>query len=245
MNNAAKALQSEGFSILHLSYYRGSGQNARLELIPVEYFATALAWLRKQLEVDKARVGLLGGSKGAEAALVVAVRHPDLKAVVAAMPSSVVWPGIVWERNGEPIGSSWSESGKPLPHLPHAPFDARKGGTQADNYSASLKGLAEHPEAAIPVERIAGRLLLVCGEADQLWPSCPMARQIEQRLREHRRPEAILLAYKDAGHNGFGLAAPIDDPRLTSLGGTAHGVAEARSDSWGKTLAFLKASLAK
>ena len=48
MNNAAKALQSEGFSALHLSYFRGPGQYPRLELIPLEYFSTALAWLKRR-----------------------------------------------------------------------------------------------------------------------------------------------------------------------------------------------------
>jgi dienelactone hydrolase len=243
MNNAAKALQSEGFSALHLSYFRAPGQNPRLELIPVEYFAAALTWLRRQPEVDPARIAILGGSKGAEAALVVAVRHPELKAVIAALPSSVVWPGIVWGGSETPIGSSWSESGRPVPHLSHAPYDADKGGTQADAYGASLESLPKYPEAIIPVERIEGRVLLVCGEADRLWPSCPMARQIEQRLREHGRPAATLLAYHDAGHAAFGLPMPLDDPRLTSLGGTPQGVAAARSDSWQKAVAFLKAIL--
>jgi uncharacterized protein len=245
MNNVAKALQTEGFSALHLSYFRGPGQNPRLELVPLEYFAAALMWLRQQPEVDPSRVGLLGGSKGAEAALLIAARHPELKAIVAAMPSSVVWPGIVWEGTSEPIGSSWSEQGQPLPHLPHVPYDASKGGTMADNYAVSLKALPENPRAAIPVERIAGRLLLVCAEADRVSPSCPMARQIEQRLREYRRPGAILLAYKDAGHPAFGLRLAIDDPRLTSAGGTAEGTNAARGDSWNKAVEFLKAALAK
>ena len=36
------------------------------------------------------------------------------------------------------------------------------------------------------------------------------ARQIQERLREHRRPDATLLAYKDAGHPVFGLPMPLD-----------------------------------
>lgn len=127
-NEAAKALQAEGFSVLHLSYFRGPGQNPRAELIPVEYFATALTWLRRQPEVDPASIGLIGVSKGGEAALVVAVRHRELKAVIAAVPSSVVWPGIVWEGTKEKIDSSWSEGGKPIPHLPHVPYDASRAG---------------------------------------------------------------------------------------------------------------------
>jgi uncharacterized protein len=242
-NDIAKALQAEGFTTLHLSYYRGPGQSARLELIPLEYFASALAWLSRQPEVDRARMGIVGGSKGAEAALLVAVRHPELKAVVVAAPSSVVWPGVFWEGGDGPIDSSWSEAGKPVPDLPHPPYDPRKGGTTTDNLTSALATLPQHPEAAIPVERIRGRVLLVCGEADRLWPSCPMARQVEARLREHHRPAATLLAYADAGHIAFGLPLPLDDPRLTGQGGTAQGTSAARADSWPKALAFLKAHL--
>jgi uncharacterized protein len=243
MNDTAIALQAERFTVLHLSYFRGPGQNQNAELIPLEYFATALTWLQRQPEVDPANVGILGVSKGAEAALVVAARHPELKAVVAALPSSVVWPGIIWDPRPGPISSSWSEQGKPLPHLPHVPYDASKGGTMADNYAASLKAFESHPESVIPVERIAARILLVCGEADLFWPSCPMARQIQNRLRARGRPAATLLAYDDAGHLAFGLPLPPDDPRVTTSGGTDRGNRTARSDSWSKTIVFLKANL--
>ena len=242
MNEVAIALQSEGFSVLHLSYFRGPGQNPNAELIPLEYFAIALGWLRRQPEVDPARVGIVGVSKGAEAALVVAVRHPELKAVIGALPSSVVWPGVVREERAAPISSSWSEQGKPVPYLPHRPFDASKGGTMADNYAASLKAVSAHPEAVIPVERIAGSLFLVCAEQDRVWPSCPMARQIQERLRASGR-DATLLAYPDAGHGSFGLPVSADDPRLTASGGTVQGNQTARSDSWKKAIAFLKGAL--
>jgi dienelactone hydrolase len=241
--NLSKAMQSEGFSVLHLSYFRGPDQNPRLELIPLEYFANALRWLRQQPEVDPARVAIVGMSKGAEAALLVAVRDPDLKAVIAAMPSSVVWPGIAWEGTTGPLSSSWSEQGKPLPHLPHLPFDASKGGTMADNYKGSLRASAQHPEAIIPVERISARVMLVCAEDDRTSPSCTMASQIEQRLLDHHRPAAVALAYKAAGHPAFGLPLPPDSPRLTSAGGTPEGTNAARADSWKHALAFLKASL--
>jgi acetyl esterase/lipase len=112
----------------------------------------------------------------------------------------------------------------------------------ADNYAASLKTVSAHPEAVIPVERIAGPLFLVCGEQDRIWPSCPMARQIHERLRANGR-DATLLAYPDAGHASFGLPVSADDPRLTSSGGTVQGNQTARSDSWMKAIAFLKGAL--
>jgi len=244
-NRAAIALQAEGFSVFHVSYFRGPGQNPRVELIPLEYFSKALAWLARQPEVDAARMGIIGTSKGSEAALLVASRHQELKAVIAALPTSVVWPGIVWEGTDQPIGSSWSEAGAPLPHLPHVPYDASKGGTMAENYARSLKSFAQHPEAAIPVERIRGAVMLVCAEADQQWPSCPMARQIEERLHLQGRPAPVLLAYRDAGHAAFGLPLTDGDPRLTLGGGTPQATNAARIDSWPKAIAFLKANLAK
>ena len=85
------------------AYFRGPGQNPDLELIPLELFSSALRWLSRQPEVDPSGLGILGGSKGAEAALLVAVRHPELKAVIAALPSSVVWPGIIAEARPGPI----------------------------------------------------------------------------------------------------------------------------------------------
>ena len=243
INRMATTLQSEGFSTLHLSYFRGPGQSARLELLPLEYFATALAWLKRQPEVDPSRIAIMGLSKGAEGALLVAVRHPELKAVIAAMPSSAVWRGATWEDSASPIDSSWSEGRRAVPYLPLARYDGRKWATMTEQYTASLAALPQHPEAAIPVERISGRVMLICGEADTTWPSCPMARQIERRLREHRRPAATLLAYPNAGHAVVGLPMPLDDPRLTSGGGTPQGASVARADSWSKVVAFLKTSL--
>ena len=119
----AKALQAKGFAVLQVSYFAAPGLPAKLEFVPLETFDRALEWLKAQPEVDAARVGIVGGSKGAEAALIVATRHPDLRAVVAAMPSSVAWQGIDWNIMNmifNPPGGSWSLGGKPIPFLPYA-----------------------------------------------------------------------------------------------------------------------------
>jgi acetyl esterase/lipase len=244
-NRSAIALQAEGFSVLHLSYFRGPGQSVRLELTPLEYFGRALDWLRHQPEVDSERLAIVGGSRGAEAALLVASRHEELKAVIAAFPSSVVWPGIGEDGTSAGIASAWSESGKPIPPLPHRPYDASKGGTMADSYTVSLRASAEHPEAFIPVEAIRGAVMLVCTEADQIWPSCPMSRQIEARLREYRRPAPILLAYKDVPHGAFGAPAPDGIPRPAAGGGSPEATIAAIADSWPQAVAFLKANTTK
>jgi len=109
--------------------------------------------------------------------------------------------------------------------------------------------VAQHPDAVIPVDRITGPILLVCGEADSLWPSCPMADQIVERLKSGHRPAATLLRYKDAGHQVFGtpvtlpVGATTSNAWLASLGGTPEGNMAARADGWPKVEAFLKAAL--
>ena len=242
----ARALAARGYAVLQLSYFRGPGQNPKLEVVPLEYFTTALDWLGAQPGVDRSRIGIVGGSKGAEAALVIATRHPELKAVVAAMPSSVVWAGVDW--NFGRVGSSWSEGGKPLPWLGLGAFDYARVGKDGlvTMYALGLATLPQHPGAAIPVERIKAPVLLICGEDDRLWPSCPMARQVEARARDRDGPAVTVLAYPDAGHGVQGLPRAAGDPgiaKLSAMGGSGEGNNRARRDNWPKLLAFLDAAL--
>ena len=238
----ARLLAKEGFSVLVLAYYRLPGQPQRFELIPLETFTRALDWLKAHEGVDSARLAIMGTSKGAEAALLVASRRGDIGAVVAAVPSQVAWQGFDW--SFAPVNtSSWSEGGKPVPYLP-----IKTVGWNGDIYGPSLAEAAQHPEAAIPVERIAAPVLLLCGEEDKLWPSCPMARAVKARRdAAHGGLATTLLAYPDAGHFGVGPALPEgrDVPAMiTMFGGSEAGNVAARADGWPRTITFLKQALA-
>lgn len=232
----ALALQAEGFSVLNLSYHRAPGQPPHLELIPLETFGGAISWLQRQAEVDPGRIGIVGVSKGAEAALLAATRDPRIGAVVAAAPSSVAWQGSSFDRDGE-FASSWTERGRPLDHLSYGRWKWWTDMSPA--LTESLKTLPRNPGAAIPIERTAAPVLLVCGEKDTLWPSCPMARQLEQRARRNGRPAITLLAYPSAGHGAFGL--PREPGEKAGSGGDGNN--RARIDGWPRTVAFLKSAL--
>ncbi len=237
----ARALSAEGFAVLSVSYYRLPGQPEVLMDVPLETFSTALDWLAGRPEVDADRIAIVGASKGAEAALLAASRHAEIDAVVAGMPSSVAWQGMSWE--GEVKGSSWAESGEPVPYVPYASDMAF--GSLGELYANSLTRLDQHEDAIIPVEAITGPVLLVCGEADSLWPSCPMARQVAERAQTHAgAPQVTILAYEDAGHAVYGPPVEGENPQgLDFLGGSNEGNAKARADGWPKVVAFLKDAL--
>jgi len=232
----ARALQQAGYSTLQFSYFRAPGQTSKLARVPLEKFHAALAWLKSQPAVDPERIGVIGTSKGAEAALLLTTRAGDVDAVVAAMPSSHVWQGFSW--SGLPVhASSWTERGHDVPSLPFGEGNvfAHAGSV----YRSGLKAASAHQDAVLAVERSSARVLLVCGEADTLWPSCPMSRELQKRS-----PATItVLAYRDAGHAAFGAPAETGFPAgPAAFGGTFEGNRRARSSSWNETIQFLESS---
>jgi dienelactone hydrolase len=215
---AAGLLASHGFPALATGYFGIQGLPTNLANAPLEYFMGALAWLRGQPGVDRAHVFAYGDSRGSEAALLLGVHRSDLvQGVVALVPSDVVHCSFP-----DCTGPSWTLRGAPLPYTRQ--FD---GPVPTDD-----------PAAAIPVEQIAGPVFLVCGESDSVWPSCPYARAIDQRLADHADPHHhLLLAYPGADHDVGWLAPGQPDTRL-------RGNAVAKADAWPRLLDLLSSAAA-
>lgn len=190
----AGLLASHGYPALALAYFRDEGLNDQLIEIPVETVKRGIEWMQRRPEVDGTRIGCIGGSKGAELALVAASEFPEIRAVVAYAPSFVVWPGIRKDgRTGSE--SSWTLRGVPLPFVPHvAPpeftsqFRNRPPYRLRPLYENSLRDEMAVAKAAIPVERINGPVLLISGGDDQMIPSHDMAKRIMQRLKDRQHP---------------------------------------------------------
>jgi len=221
------ALAAQGYGVLSLAYFRADGLPAVLQEIPLEYFDRALGWIAKQPLADPRKIGIYGISVGAETALLVASRHPEIRAVVAAVPSSVIWQGIN-PADYRQVKSTFSLAGQPVPFMPYDNSAAFTG--ILDLYQRSLKRLSTYPDAAIPVERIGGDILLLSSKDDKLWPSSDMSDAVMARLDakgfRHRHTH---IAYPDAGHGA--MSPPSGNPAMRSLdnlGGTPDGNQAAR-----------------
>uniref|UniRef100_UPI000A96F827 acyl-CoA thioester hydrolase/BAAT C-terminal domain-containing protein n=1 Tax=Streptomyces scabiei TaxID=1930 RepID=UPI000A96F827 len=183
----ARLLARQGMTALAIRWFGGPGQPPGICEVPLETFTAAVDLLRAH---GAARVGILGSSKGAEAALLTAVHDPRVDAVVALSPTSRVWCNVGPGRDGahHPYRSSWTWQGRALPFVPldasWTPAESDSGGPVAVRgwYELSERTFAELlPAAEIPVDRARADLLLVAGGDDAMWPSLPAAERLAER----------------------------------------------------------------
>jgi dienelactone hydrolase len=238
----AEALADAGLAALAVAYFDHPGLPRQLIEIPLERFDHALDWLRNDPRVRGERIAILGASKGAEAALLVAAAQREIAAVVVGSPSHVVWQAI--DQQGWSNRSSWSRDGVPLAWVPydmHGPM-----WPLVQMYARSLDASEAVAPALIPVAAITAPVLLVSGDDDQLWPSTPMGQSLAAALRAAGNAGVVHHHYAAAGHAAFGIPfdpSKVDRAGVEQLGGTLEGNTAARSDSWPRIIGFLQQAL--
>ncbi len=243
----ANMMAREGFIIMRFGYFKYSKETSKQTLneIRIEKVFEAIDYIKESPFADSTKIALLGISKGAELALLIASKNNAVKSVVAHLPSHVVWYGLgKWRGLNK---SSWTYQGTPLTYVPSAkPKSGWFTKRIAEFYEAGLeKHSGKIPSATIKVENISGPILLSSGGKDDIWPSYFMAKEIEMRLESMNFAfEVKHLHYLDAGHGIFGiLPNPNDKKAMNNLatgGGTPEANYNARQETWKETFMFLK-----
>lgn len=250
----ARRLAENGVSAFALGYHGVPGLPPALVEIPIESLQRGIELFRERFAKGHA-VGLIGMSKGAELALLLAADPGGTIARVAAVaPSHAVWfglkaPGPDVDRRS--TQSSWSRQGVPVPFLPCpadiAPAFNERGLRTDVFFDLSRHERAEIEAARIPVERSVGPILLLSGDDDHQWPSAPMADEIVRRMVDHGRGHDVTsIVYAAAGHTfliqdfmpppGLGVGPHMD------FGGTTEADHAASEDAWQRIVSFLQAS---
>lgn len=246
--DVAYQLSDYGYNTLSLAYFGVEPLPQQLESIPLEYFISALNYLRALPSSRAKRVGIVATSKGAEAALVVATLDTGIAAVVAYAPSSVAWSCIC----DSTARSSWSFRGKDIQSVP---LGRDPNYTQAPpirpaaNYSYRLQRTTGD-QGIIDVSRITAPVYLIAGGDDGLWPSAQMARDIYRKLSlRSLHAGSRLDIYPGAGHLIGKSLLPSGSTLLArgriDTGGTPSANAAAGRDAWPRVVAFLDRALKK
>jgi hypothetical protein len=250
----AAPLASHGFNVLSLPFFGDPGLPTQLSRIPLEYFEKAFDWLRNHPVAGKKEIGLVGMSKGAEAALILAFCHPYITKVALWAPHAYCFQGIAFKNE-----SYWTFKEKDLPYIrlenvwvysnmlrgfvTNRPFEF------ASVYRKGLATAQKKESARIRVEDANADLLLLTTKQCGMWNTYDGCAEIMNTLEKCRYPHAFdLIVYEDAGEPFLVpyVFPVVEDslkmaPRLTlSLGGTMQGNCHAWTDSWERTIEFFK-----
>jgi dienelactone hydrolase len=248
-----RLLVPEGFACLALAYFSTPDTQRALVEVPLERVQHGLRWLLAQPTVAArdGRVAVVGASKGAELALLVAATFPDLVGpVVAYTPSAVVWAGVDLSLSSGAAQSSWSVGGRPLPFVPYptgvAPSIGARGMSLRPIYDKGLDDAAAVRRAAIPIERATGPVLLISGDDDGVWPATRMCTLLTDRMRDAGRSAAIRhLRFAQAGHALFPYPRPPDEAPVSmqvDFGGSDESADAAHQVAWPEVVRHLRSA---
>lgn len=192
-------LAPHGVAVLALAYFKAEGVPPTLDQIPLEYFLGAIDYLAAVPEIDAARLGVVSGSRGSEAALLLASMDARIKSVVVTTPSEVAWFGRTQPR------AAWTYRGVDVPALSlglddQAPVLSR--------FDAALGDQAKLKQAQFALEKINGPILLVSAKNDEIWPSYRMSKDMVDYLAAHRFKHAVTHDSYETGHGFSKETAP-------------------------------------
>ncbi|MFT3690942.1 acyl-CoA thioesterase/bile acid-CoA:amino acid N-acyltransferase family protein [Paenirhodobacter sp.] len=247
----AALMAARGYVALTLAYFGYPGVPRYISNTPLEYFADALDWLRAKVRPKGGFVAVSGQSRGGELALLLGATFPDkVSAVAGWVPSAFVHGG---QAASDPAfgrdGPSWTQGGAPLTHIwqenraaSWAPYDA--GAAPRRNSKAMVTALADPQATArarIPVERIAGPVLLISGGDDGAWPSDIYALLVSSSLAAAGHQHEVRWEnWPEAGHSilfpyvpttRIASVHPVSGV-MTTNGGTPAANAVANEGAW-------------
>lgn len=171
---------AKGYAFLALGYFGATGTPDTLNKIALEDIHYAIQEACKNPNVNKNRIAIVGGSRGADLALLVASYYTDINCVVGIVPSHVTFPG----HTSHFTTSSWTYRKQELPFVPvnfeAVPFLMKRDLRGA--FEAMLQDREAEEKALIKVENIHGAVLLLSATKDEIAPTTPMCEKMMARM---------------------------------------------------------------
>lgn len=180
---------ARGYAFLALGYFGTEGTPQVLDKIALEDVYQAIAVAAQHPQVNGRKIALVGGSRGADLALLLGSYYPSVGAVVGLVPSHAVFPG----HTDHFSSSCWTFGGKELPFVPvndaAVPFLMK--GDLRKTFEAMLQDSTAAAAARIKVENIQGPVLLLSATRDEICPSTPSSEAMYTHLKKVHFPFVV------------------------------------------------------
>ncbi len=189
---------AQGYAVLSIGYFNTPDTPQMLDRISLNAIHDTIIQMSKHPKINAQKIALLGSSKGGELVLNLASRYKDVDAVVALVPSHVTFPAATFTST-----SSWMHNDQEIAYLDvplAAIWQFLKGDTQ-EGFAIMFGEEKNWRNAAIPVEKINGPLLLLSAVDDEAWPSHYMSSKVVHRLKEKQFKHYYQHFSFTGGHN--------------------------------------------
>lgn len=173
-----------GYAFLAVGYFGAKGTPPVLDKIALEDVHHAIITATNNSKINKANIAVIGGSRGADLALLLGSYYDDISCVVGIVPSHAVFPG----HTEHFTTSCWTFQGMELPFVPvnEAAVPFLISGNLRGAFEAMLKDSLAEKEALIKVEHINGPVLFISATEDEICPSTPMSEKMTARLKSEK-----------------------------------------------------------
>lgn len=219
----AQALADAGYEVLALYFFGQEGQAPTLANVPLEQFDEVTEYIQANI-ADPEPVTVIGASKGAEFALLVAQHGFAVDNVVAFAPAHMSYSGLDFT-SGQDL-PSFTLRGEPVPYASFRDAEWRTGLTTMWHaltaHPISYRSTYEQAAAKAPEDRrielslVDANVLLFAGAKDRMWQSDVAAEALDgPRVERH--------VFPDAGHVFFPRDQVPADGWELMFGGTVDG----------------------
>lgn len=229
----ASSLARDGYEVLSLFFFGQPNQKPTLANVPLEQFDEVIDYIDKNAE-GSGPVTVIGTSKGAEFAELIAARGYPVDNLVAFAPAHYSYSGLDFASGTDQ--PSFTDRGEEVGYASFREASISAGAKMmwdmATSYPVSYRATYESAaanagdNARIHLSEFGGNVLLFGGEDDQMWQSADAARALAE---QSGKIEAHV--YPDAGHAFFPNAGDVPNGWQIMLGGTVDGNRAAHDDA--------------
>ncbi|HYG04176.1 MAG TPA: acyl-CoA thioester hydrolase/BAAT C-terminal domain-containing protein, partial [Chryseosolibacter sp.] len=195
---AREKFTSNGYAFLALEYFGGPTTPEALDRISIDSVFKAIKEAAMHPQIDAEWIAIVGGSKGAELALLMASHYSDIDCVVAMVPGYASFPALTMGANT----SSWTYQNKEVTFVP-MPWAAVPDAIAHDlrgAFTTMIEDSAAVEAARIRIANIQGPILFVSAREDEMWPSSEMSDDMMAYLKAHQFPFAYAHITDPGGH---------------------------------------------